>query len=399
MPMEPGKVSLKPFSLRCPSDVIFFLFVVLFITSILGNFLYTWDVVGYVGAALSWQTSDPLAVHSQTYELLRLELPEQAFAGLLGGPYATAMATNAEQFYSQLDMYRIKPLYVGLLTVLNAIGLSLVDAGKVLSVVPAALLCVLIYAWLKRHVSANFALSITVLLSLCSRLFDVARAILPDSLSALILVLAVCLWLERPATARWAFILLVLSILVRTNNILFVAPLLAYVAYAESRLRGWQSSSVREPAIVLVAAVICYFVVSASFNHQWWRLFHHTFIESIVDINTFAVNFSFDQYLQVLSTRLRQIVIGNFVMVTNLLPFLLFAILALLASRGRFATLRMIVVICFLNFVCYFLMFPLVESWDRFFIPFYIFIVMLAVQSVADNIRSSNNNQVLVSGV
>jgi len=398
MPMESGKDFLKAFSLRRSADVIFAFFILLFVSSILGNFLYTWDVVGYVGAALSWQTSDPLAVHSQTYELLRLELPEQAFASLVGGPYATAMASNADQFYSQLDMYRIKPLYVGLLNLLDAFGLSLVDAGKVLSVVPAALLCILIYVWLKRHVSANFALSITVLLSVCSRLFDVARVILPDSLSALILVFAMYLLLERPAASKWALILLVLSILVRTNNILFVTPLLIYVSYAESRLSGWQSRDVRGTAIALAVAVICYFVVSAMFNHQWWRLFHHTFIESIADMNAFAMGFSFDQYLQVLGTRLRQIVIGNFVMMTMLLPFLLFAVLALLASRGRFAALRMTVAICFLNFVCYFLMFPLVESWDRFFIPFYIFIVVLAVQSIAVP-RMADSDQVTASGV
>lgn len=398
MPMESARDLPKVFSLQRAADVIFAFFILLFISSILGNFLYTWDVVGYIGAALSWQTSDPLAVHTQTYELLRLELPEQAFAGLLSGPYATAMASNADQFYSQLDMYRIKPLYVGLLNLLDAFGLSLVDAGKVLSVVPAALLCILVYVWLKRHVSANFALSITVLLSLCSRLFDVARVILPDSLSALILVFAVYLLLGRPAATKWALILLVLSILVRTNNILFVTPLLIYVSYAESRRSGWQSMEARGPAIALVVAVICYFVVSAMFNHQWWRLFHHTFIESIADMNAFAMSFSFDQYLQVLGTRLRQIVIGNFVMVTMLLPFLLFAVLALLASRGRFAALRMTVAICFLNFVCYFLMFPLVESWDRFFIPFYIFIVVLAVQSVSVP-SMADNDQVTASGV
>jgi hypothetical protein len=396
--MESARDLPKVFSLLRPADVIFAFFILLFISSILGNFLYTWDVVGYIGAALSWQTSDPLAVHTQTYELLRLELPEQAFAGLVSGPYATAMASNADQFYSQLDMYRIKPLYVGLLNLLDAFGLSLVDAGKVLSVVPAALLCILVYVWLKRHVSANFALSITVLLSLCSRLFDVARVILPDSLSALILVFAVYLLLGRPAATKWALILLVLSILVRTNNILFVTPLLIYVSYAESRRSGWQSMEARGPAIALVVAVICYFVVSAMFNHQWWRLFHHTFIESIADMNAFAMSFSFDQYLQVLGTRLRQIVIGNFVMVTMLLPFLLFAVLALLASRGRFAALRMTVAICFLNFVCYFLMFPLVESWDRFFIPFYIFIVVLAVQSVSVP-SMADNDQVTASGV
>ncbi len=78
--------------------------------------------------------------------------------------------------------------------------------------------------------------------------------------------------------------------------------------------------------------------------------------------------------------------------------FLLFAVLGLLASRGRFAGLRMIVMISFLNFICYFLMFPLVESWDRFFIPFYIFIVVLSVRSVAPPYKS-DTNRVFATGV
>ncbi|MDP1932601.1 MAG: hypothetical protein Q8L60_14200 [Gammaproteobacteria bacterium] len=383
MKMSPGNDTSWHLSPRLAADVGMIVFLALFAAVILQNLLWTWDVVGYVGAAISWQEGDAVAIHTRTYQLLRSELPGSVYESLVAGPYASALAASPIEFHSQLDMYRIKPLYVGLLSLLGAAGFSLIDAGVVLSVVPAVLICALVYFWLRRHIPAHFALAITVLLSLTSRLFDVARVVLPDSLSALILVLAVFLLVERPSALRWSLLLLVISILVRTNNILFVAPLLAFALYSDHRSTGWQSLATKQKGITFVASIFVYLVVSAWFNHDWWRLFYHTFIGSIVDIDGFAIPFSLDLYVGVIRPRLTQIVVGGFVIVTVLLPFLVLSLLALLGSRGRSDLLRVIVLISYLNFMCYFFMFPLVEGWDRFFIPFYIFITVLAAKTAA----------------
>lgn len=374
---------------RMAADAGMVVFLCLFAAAILQNLLWTWDVVAYTGAAISWLNGDVAAVHTRTYELLRAELPAPAYESLVAGPYASAMAANAADFQSQLDMYRIKPLYTGLLSLLGAAGMSIIDAGVLLSVLPAVLLCGLVYVWLRRHLPPHFALAVTILLSLCSRLFDVARVVLPDSLSALILVLAVYLLIERHWALRWSLLLLILSLLVRTNNILFVVPLLAFMIFHDYRQTGWQCSATKEKAAALVASVLLYLLVSSWFGHEWWRLFYHTFLGSIVDINDFAIPFSLDLYAGVVRPRLTQIVIGNFVIVTMLLPFLLLSMFALLGSRGQSPLLRAVVVISYCNFVCYFFMFPLVESWDRFFIPFYIFIAVLAAISAT---RTASNS-------
>lgn len=372
---------------RRAADVGMIVFLLLFALVVMQNLLWTWDVVAYVGAALSWQDGDAVTVHARTYELLRQELAAPVYESLVAGPYASAMATSPAEFQSQLDMYRIKPLYTGILSMLGVAGFSLVDAGVFLSVVPAVLLCGLIYIWLREYVPAHFALALTILLSLCSRLFDVARVVLPDSLSALILVLAVYLLVERQSALRWSLVLLMLSILVRTNNILFVVPLLTFTLYQDYSNTGWQSPAAKQKGAALVVSVLLYFLVSSWFGHDWWRLFYHTFIGSIVDINGFAIPFSLDLYTGVVRSRLTQVVVGSFVIVTALLPFLLLSIIALLGGRGRKDMLRAVVVISYLNFVCYFFMFPLVESWDRFFIPFYMFIAVLAARSAASAAR------------
>lgn len=357
-------------------------FLVLFAATVVNHPIFTWDIVAYVGAAVSWVQQDPVSVHTQTYEVLRAGLSEPIFQSLTAGSYATAMATSPTEFYGQLDMYNVKPLYVGLLQLLHTFGLSYIDAGILLSVAPATLLCGLIYVWLKLYLPVHYALAITILLSFCSRLFDIARAVIPDSLSALILVTAVYLLLERKQATWWGLALLVLSIFIRTNNILFVCPLLLYLSFVDYQKSGLGASRTRMVLVAFAASVIAYLGISAYFGHDWWRLFYHTFIESVVDIDAFSTEFSLAAYLAVLETRLVPLIVGNFVFMSLLLPFLLLSMFALLATRGQASELRAIVLITYLNFVFYCFTFPLVENWDRFFIPFYIFIAVLAARGV-----------------
>lgn len=364
-------------------DALLVVFLALFAATVLNHLIFTWDIVGYVGAAISWSHDDLGVVHTQTYEALKTGLSEPIFQSLTAGPYGAAMATSPVEFYGQLSMYSVKPLYIGLLQLFHALGLSYVDTGVLLSVLPATLLCALTYCWLKRYVPAQYALAITILLSLCSRLFDIARVVLPDSLSALVLVAAIYLLLERKQALRWGLVLLVASIFIRTNNILFVCPVLIYLGFVDYQTHGMRSSRMRLFAIAFAASVIVYLGISTYFGHSWWRLFYHTFVESIVDIDAFSVEFSLASYLAVLKARLVPLIVGNFVFMSLLLPFLLLSMFALLANRGKPSQLRAIVLIAYLNFIFYCFMFPLVESWDRFFIPFYIFIAVLAARGVA----------------
>lgn len=135
--------------------------------------------------------------------------------------------------------------------------------------------------------------------------------------------------------------------------------------------------------VALIVSVVLYLLVSTWYGHDWWRLFYHTFIGSVVDISRFEVPFSLDLYANVVGTQLTRVIIGNFVVVTVILPFLLLSLLTLLRSRSKSDALRLVVLIGYFNFVFYCFMFPLVEGWDRFFIPFYIFIVVLAARTAA----------------
>lgn len=93
-----------------------------------------------------------------------------------------------------------------------------------------------------------------------------------------------------------------------------------------------------------------------------------------------------------LAQRLQMLVVGDFVIYTMLVPFLLLALLGFLQGRWwwsrELAPLRATVVLCLLNVVLYFFLFPLVETWDRFFVPFYFLIAIFVVHSAALRLTS-----------
>lgn len=356
-------------------------FLALFAWLSLQNPVYTWDLVAYVGSVASLTLDGPDAIHARTFDLLEARLPEGAYAQLVSGSYGQAMAASAEDFQSQLAMYQIRPLYIGLLALSGAAGLGPVDAGFLLSLIPALGLLMVGYRWLCSHVPAGYALVFIIVLAFASRLFDVSRAVLPDALSAFVVFTGAWLVLERQRGLAGGCLLLAASVLIRTNNILFVAPLLLYLAVHRFR----KQKSCHTPLIALGLSLAVYFALSRSFGQDWWRLFHHTFLGTIINQDEFSAAFSPGAYTDVLVQRGHALLVGSFAVYSMLMPFLLLASVGFLAARGQdndgLSRLQAVVLLCLINIVLYFLLFPLVQTWDRFFVPFYFLIGIFAVRS------------------
>lgn len=354
------------------------------------NPIYTWDAVPYVATAVSTGADDPDAIHASTYELLRESLDEAQFNSLTTGDYAGAMYGDAENFASQLNMYRIKPLYVAGLRGLALAGVNPLDGLILLSLVPGLLICLLMFMWLRNLASPLPAAIVVILFSIGARLFDLSRVPVPDNLSSLAVLVGLwCLLAQRWTAA--AVICLCLSIWVRTNNILFVAPLLLLLCWNAYRRRGESAdaASLNWYAGGLAVSVISYFGISARYDHDWWRLFYHTLVESQTNIDAFAEPFSLALYLQVLHSAAIQ-VFASGAMVATVLP--MFILLWLLAARGvwrksvanlitpgREVNLADVSLVCLIVFAAFLLLFPLIAGLDRFLTPCYAVITLLAV--------------------
>lgn len=355
----------------------------------LSNPIYTWDVVPYVATTFTAESGDPAAMHEATYELLRQSLDAAQFNSLIGGEYAAAMYASPENFAGQLSMYEIKPLYVLLLRGLAAAGANPADGVIWLSLVPGLLICVILFLWLRDLTGPMQAVLAVILFSVGARLFDLSRIPTPDNLSALAVLAGVWCLLARRWTAA-AVVCLGLSIWIRTNNIIFVAPLILLLCWnhlrrgepLQSREFYWYSGG-------LAVSVLSYFWISAVFDYDWWRLFYHTLIESQIDIEAFAEPFSVTLYLDVLRGAAIQLFASGAMIATVLPLFLLLWLIAWAGTwRGNLAgvfrpsrpvSLADVSLLSLPVFGAFLALFPLIAGIDRFLTPYYAVITLYAV--------------------
>ncbi len=358
----------------------------------LTNPIYTWDLVPYVATTFSFGTNDVTEIHVGTYDLLRNSLAAAQFDALLGGAYASAMYASPENFASQLSMYEIKPLYVLLIRGLAATGVNPIEAIIWLSMIPGLIICLLLYRWLRDFTGPTQAALTLILFSVGARLYDLSRVPVPDCLSALVVTAGLwCLLVRRWTTA--AVVFMCLSIWVRHNNVVFVAPLLLMLCWNHWR-RGepLRSKEFYCYSGGLALAVLSYVLIGAAFDHNWWRLFYHTMIESQININSFAEPFTLRTYFAVLWDAMRRL-FGGGIMISTALPF--FLLLWLIAWAGQWRSNFLAIlrpterislgdasILCLPVFLAFLTLFPLTIGLDRFFTPYYAVITLYAVNRV-----------------
>lgn len=356
--------------------------------------IYTWDLVPYVATTLTAESGDPAAIHEATYELLRQSLDAAQFNSLIGGEYAAAMYASPENFASQLSMYEIKPLYVLLLRGLAATGANPVDGIIWLSLVPGLLFCVILFLWLRNLTGPMQAVLAVILFSVGARLFDLSRVPTPDNLSALAVLAGVWFLLARRWTAA-AVICLGLSIWIRTNNIIFVAPLLLLLCWNHLR-RGepLRSEEFYWYGGGLAFSALSYLGISAAFDYDWWRLYHHTLIQPIVDLQNFSTAFSWDRYFEVQVNAALQLIsldpdrqfLDTSVLLFLLLWMVAWAGISISSTGNVIRPMRPVdtaetALLCLPVFAATLLLFPLISGLDRLLTAYYAIITMFAAST------------------
>ncbi len=297
------------------------------------------------------------------------------------------MAADAGAFNSQLPMYRIKPGYVAMVRLLAWSGVDPVTSVMLLSLIPGLLIILLLFVWIQNFLGPWSAAFIVSLFVPAARLIDISRVPVPDNFSALLLLLAIYGLTMR----RWWFrsmVLLMFAITVRVNNIVFVVLLLSWLgglAFRENIRTG--SASLLPAAVSVALSGTLYLLITWVNDYQWWRLFYHTFVTSIDELDSFAVPFSLDLYLGVLRNAAAQLLAAGGPVNTVLPGFILIGLLVSLLPGARRSELKGYVTLFVPTLLVYLLMFPLVPSWDRFFTPFYGLIVVFACQVSANDRR------------
>ncbi len=370
------------------------IYLALFALLVVAGQVVFWDVVPYVAATLLPEIPDPQQLHSATYALLRQELSRNAFESLTSGAYAGDLYRNSDHFWSQLNLYLSKPLYVACLRALHLIGVPPLQAILLLALLPALGIITLLFIWMRKCLQPLHCLIIVICFTYAARLLDLTQAMVHNNLSSFI-ILAGCYCLLQKRQMRLATILFSASILVRTDNIIFIGLLQLALSW-----QAWQQRQAADPPPLgwavggLLASITIYLLIGTTYEQHWWLLFYHTLVESQVDITAFAQPFSWAIYGDTLR-RSVAVLFTPTASIASVLPLflLLLAIvvpiqswrdsLSALRHGHRLLTLVDTALLSLPVFMVYLLLFPLIPAWDRFFTHFYVLFSVCAAQMIS----------------
>jgi hypothetical protein len=315
---------------------------------------YDWDLVAYVGSAMALHENNAKLIQTQAYDALRNELPEEDYVDIANGSYFRRdVASNPDHFRQQLRFYQIRPLYIHLLGWLHRLGIDYVNATRLLSAASFSLIGVLLYLWSRRYVDERFAAICIPLLLIAPVLFTSARTGSPDALSAFVVLLGCFELVEYRRPIVGSAILLV-SLFLRTDNVIFVVCLLAGFALTQKRTRDRIGAAV----CAILAVSIVFGINRVEHSYSWPVLMQNT---SIPIVNPAEIN------PQITATdyfgAVRDMVDGARESSVMVFPFL--AALALFSSRTA-GVLKSLVTIVLLSWAAHIVLFPHIE--DRYFI-------------------------------
>jgi hypothetical protein len=326
---------------------------------------YTSDGFVYMANAVAMHGANIREIHDTVYHEVLAGVPEPALDRLLGNdPVETEQSrsfrersVNPYHFAEFLPCFAVRPAFNGLIYVLHyKFGIGLLRAPILISVVSFWALGWIVLTWISRYVAAPWAQLLSLLLMLTPGVWDLARWPQPDALCCMISLLALYFLLEK----NWVtagLTLLLASVYVRTDNVLLVLAVLAYLSILN---RSIDKTKAAVLAVVAISSVLLINHFAGDYGAS--MLYYRAFLGVPLAPGEMTAHFGFHDYLAALRTGVAAVLHGDFI------GFGLMGLVGLL-RRPPAAILRLAIVALAYN-VSHFVLLPLVEV--RYFALFYL---------------------------
>ena len=336
---------------------------------------YTSDGFVYMANAVAIHGGDALEIHSTVYREVYAGVPKNILRHLLGNdaietPMSLSFherAVNPYRFAEFLPCFAVRPIFNELVYVLHyGFGIGLLRATVLISVLSYWLLGWVVFNWISRYSPEPWAALVSLLVMLTPPLWDLARWPMPDALSCLVLLLALYWILEKECLPLGVTVLLA-SVYVRTDNVLLVLTVLAYLSVVNNAIE-------KPKAAVLVAVSIGSVFLINHFAGDYGAklLYYRAFIAPPIAPGEIVAHFGFNDYIAAFRSGVAVIVHGDFV------TFGLMGFVGLL-RRPRHAILGMGAITVFYS-AGRFLVFPLAD--ERYFALFFVAMGILLASSL-----------------
>jgi hypothetical protein len=326
---------------------------------------YTSDMFLYMANAVAMHGDDIQAIHDTVYQEVLTEIPKPALDHLLGNdPVETSQsrsfherAVNPYRFAEFLPCFAVRPVFNELVYVLHyRLGIGLLRATVLISVASYWVLGWIVFTWISRYVAEPWAALVSTLLMLTPPIWDLARWPMPDALSCLVLLSGLYALLEMKRVVLGLTILMA-SVYVRTDNVLLVLSVLAYLSILNHTIEKAKA------AVLAALAIGSVFVINHFAGDYGARLlYYRAFIAPPVAPGELVAHFGFHDYVVALRAGVAEVLHGDFI------AFALMGVVGLL-KRPTSAILGLVIVTVAYS-TSRFVIFPLVEG--RYFGLFFL---------------------------
>jgi hypothetical protein len=334
---------------------------------------HNWDMLGYVGASLSGGGVSPEEIHRRAFAIVRENVSDSTWGWLTAGnPYRRTVAADPQAYVQQLPYYSSKPGYVALVHLGSRIGLNPVTATVWLSRAAYLLIGLSLWWWLRGVIGAVSAVPVTMLAMAMPTMLNLAKLSTPDGLSVLLTLNAVLLLVDRSRLLAGCGLLL-LSIPIRLDNVLWVGLLAMYLVLEDRRrwrvMAGWVAAS----GLLVIA------IERWSGFYGWRHLLYTNFVERLTYPATEHGAVSIAQYLGILIRQSHPVRLPSYMALFVLLGSLTFwARLQAFGWRNRWTQLM---VLCLAFLVLRFLLYP---GQERFFVAGYLAILVGVIRTIRE---------------
>lgn len=354
----------------------------LIVASSLVLFLYSvntprqnWDMLGYAGSAVSMENSDAGYIHNYIYQDLKAYATDKEFKELTAkNNYRKAMYQDKDAFNQQIPFYKIRIIFAFLILGLAKLGFNVFIASHILSAILVSSGFLIYYHAYKKLIHPVFWLSYP-LFFISFNATSVAQSVTADSL-AFFWIGLVCFSFNN---AHWKtfFLLLITSILARTELIFLVAIFSSYFIVFRPDLR------IIAAACILVSLVLYLLINNFVGNYGWGTVFNYVFLsgmEATHPAQYSSADVSIRQYMSVVFTNMRLFISDRYVVLFEIITLLQFTIFWLLkkndCSISRIFldimknTTLTLTLLSFVYLLLHYIIFPTLDS--RFFISQYV---------------------------
>jgi hypothetical protein len=337
-----------------------------------------WDMMAYVGSAVSWQEKDPAIIHQKTLQDVQQGVSHRWRKEIAE---TTARSSRPDYFAQNLPFYTTKPMYVAVVWLMHATGATGTYAAAtwVVAAIFFAGLFILLLLWKPENISR--AIWLAILAAFCwfgnRPLSALARFSTPDSMS-LFSIFGAFLALFRWRRPRLGIALILAALLIRPETVILAVMMAALFFVMEPS----QSPTTKlQSAIMGISAIIIYFSVQGFFGgYGYEKFFYYTYLSGIPNPAEVQVHLTLNDYLQTTLWGLKNIASDS-----RLLPFLFLSAAAGLIHFLRRPAQSIYPWLLLLAWGHYIVRFLLLPSWQeyRFYSINYILILIASCEMIA----------------